>query len=114
MTHVVEGGLGRLIETESRLAGAIAAAEREAASLLSAARAEAVASAAGSQATLYAEVAELARQVAAGRDAESAAVLRAADERCRCLRELPAGTIDELAAWVEQRVLAPLDPGGPA
>jgi hypothetical protein len=113
MTHAVEGGLGRLIETETRLAEAIAAAEREAASLLSAARAAAEASAAGSQATLDAEVAELTRQVAAGRDTEIAAVRRAADERCRRLRELPAHTIDELAVWVEGRVLALRDEGGP-
>jgi hypothetical protein len=114
MTHPVEGGLGRLIETETRLAQGVAAAEQEAASLVSAARAAAEASAAGSQATLDAQVAELTRQVAAGRDAEIADVLRAADERCRRLRELPAETIDQLAEWVEHRVLAPRDEGGPA
>ena len=106
MTHAVEGGLGRLIETETRLAEAVAAAEREAASLLREAVAGVEADAACSRATLEAELVELGRRVAAGRDAEIAGVVRAADERCRRLRDLPAGTIDELAAWVEQRVLA--------
>ena len=114
MSHAVEGGLGRLIETETRLAEAVAAAEREAVSLLREAEAAVEAGAAGSRATLEAELVELSRRVAAGRDAEIAGVLRAADERCRRLRELPAGTLDQLAAWVEERVLASPAQGGPA
>jgi hypothetical protein len=113
MPHAVEGGLGRLIETETRLAEAIAAAEAEAAARLREARAAAEASAAGWRTTLDAEVAELTSRVAAARDAEIGVILRAADERCRGLRELPAGTIAELAGWVEQRVLAPRHHGGP-
>lgn len=114
MTRAVEGGLGRLIETETRLAEAVAAAEGEAAALLRDARAAAEASAEGSRRTLEGEVAALTARVAAARDAEMAAIGRAADERCRRLRGLPAAAIDELAAWVEGEVLGAHAGGAPA
>jgi hypothetical protein len=106
MTQVAEGGLVRLIETEARLAEAIAAAEREAAALLEAAKTAAAAGEAGSRARLEGDVAALVQRVAAERDAEVVRVVAEADARCRQLRELPAEAIGELAAWVETRLLA--------
>jgi hypothetical protein len=109
MTHAVESGLGRLIETEIRLAETVAAAEREAAALIAAAREASEASATESRVLLDTALDALTRRVAAGRDAELAEVVRRAEERCRRLRALPAEVSAELAAWVEQRVLAPDD-----
>ena len=104
MTHVAEGGLTRLIETEARLAQDIAAVEREAATILAEARSAAEQARAGSEASLEGAIAELARRVSTERDAENTRIRSEADARCRRLRELPAGTVDRLAAWVESRV----------
>lgn len=110
MPHAVEGGLGRLIRAEARLAEAVAAAEAEAAELLEAARVAAGAKAAASGRALQADLAALADRLAAARDAEISAVLCAAEDRCRRLRDLPAAASDELAAWVAAQVLD--DPAG--
>jgi succinate dehydrogenase/fumarate reductase flavoprotein subunit len=108
---VAEGGLGRLIETEARLAQALAATEAEAAALLDAAKAAAEAEAARFEEILDRETAEVAAEIAAGRNAEIRRVTATAEERCRRLEELPATVVEELAAWVTDRLLAGNDQG---
>ncbi len=103
---VAEGGLDRLIETEARLAQALAAAEAEAAALLDAAKAAAEAEAARFQEILDGETAAVTAQIAAERDAEIRRVTATAEERCRRLEELPAAVVEELAAWLTDRLLA--------
>jgi hypothetical protein len=103
--EIPEGGLARLIETEARLADAIAAAEREAAEIRRSARETVETGAAGFPALIEREAAALADRVAADRDGEIARIAREADARCRRLAELPAAGVDQLAAWVEATLL---------
>jgi len=113
MTPAAEGGLARLIETEARLADAIASAEREAAALVDAARAEAAAAEAGWRSRLEVESAALDARLAAERDAGIAGIEAEAERRSRLLSELPAETVERLAAWAEARVLEPGEGAGP-
>ena len=108
----VAGGLGRLIETEARLAEALASAETEAGRLLQAAREAAAAEEARCQQALEDEGAALAGRVAAERDAEMVRVTAEAGERSRRIRELPAAVVEELAVEVVGLVLAELDARG--
>lgn len=108
---MTEGGLGRLIETEARIAAALAAAETEAAELLQAARVAAEAEEHRFGELLEGATASLAARVSAERDAEIARVAAAAEERCRRLQELPEDLVEELVAWVTQRLLADTVPG---
>jgi hypothetical protein len=105
----VAGGLGRLIETEARLAEALAAAEAEAGRLLQAAREGAAAEEARGRQALEDDSAALSRRVAAERDAELSRVAAQGDQRSRRLRELPVSVVEELAIEVVGRVLADLD-----
>jgi hypothetical protein len=105
----VPGGLNRLIDTEARLAQAVAAAEVEAASLLEAARQAATEEEARSRQAFESEAAALAERVATERDAEMARVTVAAGERARRLRELPASVVEDLAIEVAGLILADLD-----
>ena len=100
-----EGGLGRLIETEARLAQALAAAKAEAAALLETAKAAAEAEEARFQEGLEGETAALAAVVGAERDTEIARVAAAAEEQCRRLQELPEAVVEELAAHLIERIL---------
>lgn len=109
----VAGGLGRLIETEARLAEALAAAETEAGRLLQAAREAADAEEARSQQAVEDESAAVAGRVAAARDAELVRVAAEGGERCRRYRELPDSVVEAHAVEVVERVLADLDTGGP-
>lgn len=108
----VAGGLGRLIETEARLAEALAAAEREAGRLLQAAREAGAAEEARCQQALQDESAALSARVAAERDAEMLRVAADGDERSRRLRELPDSVVEELAIEVVVRLLADLEARG--
>ncbi|HWB43393.1 MAG TPA: hypothetical protein VG500_19170 [Gemmatimonadales bacterium] len=101
----VTGGLGRLIETESRIAEALGAAEVEAGRLLHAAREAGDREEADFQASVEAAVAELAGRLAAERDAEVRRVAAEGAERARRFRQLPDAIIEELAAGVARRVL---------
>jgi hypothetical protein len=108
---VAEGGLSRLIETEARLAQALAAAEAEAAALVEAAKAAAKAEEARFQDVIEGETAALAAVVATERDAEIRRVTATAEDRCRRLEELPAAVVEELAAWLTDRLLTGNDQG---
>ena len=113
MTPAAEGGLARLIETEARLADAIASVEREAAALVDAARAEAAAAEAGWRSRLEAESAALDARMAAERDTGIAGIQAEAERHSRRLSALPPETVDRLAAWAEARVLEPAGGAGP-
>jgi hypothetical protein len=102
---VPEGGLLRLVETEARLAQALAAAEAEAVAMVRAARAEAAEMAALVDAQIEAEAGALALRVTAERDAEIRRIAAEAERRCRRLQGLSAATVDDLAAEIETRLL---------
>jgi len=108
-----DDGLSRLIEAEARLARDLVAAEAEAATLISAAREAAAEEESRLQARIDAEVARLAQQIAAERDAEIAGVIAAAEKRCLLLQDVPAAVIDQLAAEVEARLLSVQEEGPP-
>ena len=101
-----DDGLSRLIEAEARLARDLVAAEAEAATLISAAREATAEEESRLQARIDAEVARLAQQIAAERDAEIARVIAVAEKRCRLLEAARAAVIDQLAAEVEARLLS--------
>jgi hypothetical protein len=84
----IAGGLGRLIETEARLAEALAAAEAEAGRLLLAAREAAEAEAAGFQQAIEREGAALATRIEAERDAEMRRV-KTDGQSARCSESCP-------------------------
>jgi uncharacterized protein YdbL (DUF1318 family) len=108
-----EGGLGRLIETEGRIAAALGAAEAEAAALLEAARRSAETEAGRFGELVDAELSELAASVTAERDAELTRIADANEARCRRLQNLPEHIIEELAGWVAERLLDEGRSGGP-
>jgi ABC-type transporter Mla subunit MlaD len=104
-----EDGLGRLIDTEARIAAALAAAEADAAAMLESAR-----KAAESEADRFGELVEadlttLATRVAAERDTELSRIAAEAERRGRRLHDLPEEVIEELAGWVVAQLLD--DPG---
>jgi hypothetical protein len=107
----VAGGLGRLIETESRIAESLAAAEAEAGRLLHAAREAADTEEADFEASVEAAAAVLADRLAAERDAEVRRVVAEGAERARRFRQLPDSIIEELAAGVARRILVGEGPG---
>ena len=107
----IPGGLGRLIDTEARLARTLAAAEAEAASLLAAAGRAAGEEETRRQRAFEGDAAALAERVATERDAEMEKVAAAAGDRARRLRELPAALVEDLAIEVAGAIMADLDAG---
>ena len=102
-----EDGLARLVETETRIAVALAAARSEAEAIVRAAREESAADERRFDEELAAELTVLAAQVAARRDADLASIAGTAAGRSRRLRELPDTLVDRLAGWVAQQVCLP-------
>jgi ElaB/YqjD/DUF883 family membrane-anchored ribosome-binding protein len=112
--ETAEGGLGRLIETEARIAEALAAVQAEAATLLEAASRQADDEEHRLGERLEAEIASIAARIAAERDDEIRRVTAAAEARSQRLREMPASVVDELAAWLMARVMTQADRGRPS
>ena len=106
----VPGGLERLIDTEARLAEALAAAEAEAASLLTDARRAVAEEEARCQQAFEGDAAALADRVATERDGEMARVAGDGSQRARRLRAVPASVVEDLAHDVARLVLADLNP----
>jgi hypothetical protein len=106
-----DDGLSRLIEAEARLGRALADAEAEGVRLIDSARQAAVEEESRLQARIDAEVARLAQEIAAERDAEIARVTAEAERRSRRLESVPAAVIDQLAAEVEARLLSSEEQG---
>ena len=111
MTHRAEhrtpspedDGLARLVETEARIAEALASARAEADAIVQIARDEAAAGEGRFQADLDRDLTALAARHAARHQADLATLGVAAADRARRLRELPEAVVDRLAAWaVEQ------------
>jgi hypothetical protein len=102
-----EDGLARLVETETRIAAALAAVRSEAEAIVRAAREEAAADERRFDEDLAAELTALAAQVAARRDADLANIAGTAAGRSRRLRELPDTLVDRLAGWVAEQVCPP-------
>lgn len=109
--ETAEGGLGRLIETEARIAQALATCQIEAAALLRAAQEEGEAEERRLGERHEEEIAALTGRIAAERDAEIMRLGAAAEARSGRLRDLPPGQVDELADWVSERVMTEGDPG---
>jgi hypothetical protein len=99
-----EDGLARLVETEARLAEALASARAEADAIVQAARDEADAGEDRFQADLARDLTALAARHAARHEAELAALGAAAADRARRLRDLPDAVVDRLAAWIVEQL----------
>jgi hypothetical protein len=102
----VGGGLGRLIETETRLARELAAAQAEADQLVLEARAAAEDAEAGERHAVARDALAVEERIAAERQARLRRITAEGEERARRLRELPATTIEALALEMAARVLA--------
>lgn len=100
-----EDGLGRLIETEARIAAALAAAKADGAALLESARKAAEAEADRFGELVEADLTTLATRVAAERDTELGRIAAEAERRGRRLHDLPEEVVEELAGWVVGQLL---------
>jgi hypothetical protein len=109
MGDTAEGGLGRLIETEARIAATLAAARAEADAIVRAARNEAEAEEQRFQEQLQRDLVTLAAGITATRDAELARVAAAAQAQRQRLEGISDAAVHELADWVTRRLES--DPG---
>jgi hypothetical protein len=101
----VGGGLDRLIETESRLAHALTAAQAEAERLLADARGAAGQEEACLQQAIASDTHALAARIEAERGAGLRRIAAEGEARTRRFRELPAAAIEELAIEIAAKVL---------
>ena len=104
-TAVPAGGLLELVEAETRLAAAVAAAEDDARALVQAARDEVAGLATRVETEIEAAAAALAKRIAAETPDENRRIAAASEDRCRRHRDLPGQRIEQFATEMEGQVL---------